>query len=173
MSCYATNSPSRFAGCYATHDPTLAQSVAAPPPPQGRTPEPPAGHATRKRRAHRYEVEIDGEVFEVRSAAEAMELLAKAREMAHVTAARAVAKTAARQEVAEAEPDELAAPVIKLRREQSIASDYLLQRIQAQVEATQAAVAEIYAQAQQEAAAKRAQMLQDDEDAITALLMGL
>jgi hypothetical protein len=125
-----------------------------------------AGRSTKKhRRTHRYEVEIDGEIFEVRSAAEATQLLAHAREMARVTADRAVAQAESKQP--EDEAIAVAPPVIRLRREQSTASDYLMQRIQAQVEATQAAIEAIYALAMRQSAQAR----HDDEDAVMALLM--
>jgi hypothetical protein len=133
--------------------------------------QPSGGSAKRKpdrpnRRKHY--VEIDGQYFEVRNQRHAEEILAKLREAAKEVAPK-VAKAA--------EPSKpIAAPRVTIREPDY--SQEFVQRLQAQVDAANAAIAEIYRQAQAAqfaaAVALMARRAAEDEDDIAMLLtMGI
>lgn len=129
-------------------------------------PLPSGGSAKRKpdrpnRRKHY--VEIDGQYFEVRNQKHAEEILAKLRE-----AAKELAPQVAKRAVEKSKPVPL--PVVTIRDPDY--SQEFVQRLQAQVDAANAVIAETYSQAQaaQMAAAMEMMARRDDEDDIAVLL---
>lgn len=143
----------------------------------GVTPTPTAGGGKpgRAGRKRRLQVQIDAEVFEVASEVEAVALLTRAREMACTVAAEALAKA----------PRRLKLPPPKIRIVAPDYGDAWVQQLQAQIEATRAAIADVYRQAaldartaQQAAVAQMQRALRieqaaeaDDEEALMALLL--
>lgn len=114
-------------------------------------------------------VEIDGQYFEVRNQKHAEEILAKLRE-----AAKELAPQVAKQAVEGSKPVPL--PSVKIK-----APDYsqeFVQRLQAQVDAANAAIAEIYRQAQEAQFAAAMEMMarraaEDEDDIAMLLTMGV
>ena len=173
MTTYYTQDPSRYGGCYATHDPTVSQAPVIPP----STPAVQDVGGGKGRRKRHY-VEIDGQYFEVRDHQHAVEIMTKLHEAAQEAAP--VAVKAAAEKAQE--------PVIP--RMVVVKPDYgneFIQRLQAQVDAVNARIAQVYRQAiaaQQVADAQNAAMIvfaaqerkrrDDDEDDIATLMsMGI
>jgi hypothetical protein len=124
----------------------------------------PVGHGKPSRRRHY--VEIDGQYFEVRDHAQAVQILTKLHEAAKETAAEA-AKAAVVK--AKASPKAVA-PEVVVPRMAVVKPDYtkeFVQQLQAQVDATNAQIAETYKAAL--AAAVAWQRNLDDEDEIIML----
>ena len=141
-------------------------------PPPLVTPTGGIGRVARRRLRHKIEVEIDGEVFEVRSEAEGVELLRRAREAAKEAARRAAdaaAAKAATKESPAAVKRALTIPVPLLRVIRPDYSDQLTQAIQAQIEAARADIERDYALAMQLARAYYERELDDEE--VTILLL--
>jgi len=126
-----------------------------------------AGRASKGKR-RRVTVEIDGETFDVASAEEARQLLTQAREVAQEAAPRAVAEAK--------RPEAVIIPHVVLVQP-DYASEFF-QQLQAQIDATNAAIAAVYRDAvaaqalvaRQQAEAIIAQRIADDEDDIESLL---
>jgi hypothetical protein len=132
------------------------------------------GSGKRRRQRRRIEVEIDGEVFEVASEQEGHDLLMQARalaeEAAQAKAEKAIAK--AQRKASPASQDRafaVAAPRIEFSAPSM--DDALAQQVRAQVEAAQAAIDAIYEQAMSRARVQFIAMQQDEEDALSVLLL--
>lgn len=134
---------------------------------------PPSGGSAKRKpdrpNRRKHYVEIDGQYFEVRNQKHAEEILAKLRE-----AAKELAPQAAKQAVEASKPVPL--PSVKIK-----APDYsqeFVQRLQAQVDAANAAIAEIYRQAQEAQFAAAMEMMarraaEDEDDIAMLLTMGI
>ena len=122
----------------------------------------------------RIQVEIDGEVFEVRSEAEGIRLLMQARELAKNSAAKATelaANKAASKTSLAAQARAMIVPIPQIRLIEPDYSDPLSQQIQASVDAAQADIEAIYRAAIQAARIHFAAMQQDEDEAIMLLLL--
>ena len=133
------------------------------------------GRGKGKRPLHRrILVEIDGETFEVSTEAEAIELMQAARDLARQAADKlaqaALAKAEASSKPASRERAlHIPVPVIKLAAPDS--GDELAQFVQAQLDATRAAIADIYDAALRAAQAQAIAFWQQDEDEAIQLLL--
>ena len=125
------------------------------------------------RRRHRITVEIDGQEFEVRSQQEGIELLMQARKLAE-QAAQAAAERAAAKAASKAKPAAqqraLAIPVPEITLSGDDGSE-LAQQMQASVDAANAHIEAVYQAAMAVARRRAMEMIQDEEDAITLLLL--
>ncbi len=127
-----------------------------------------------RRRRHKITVEIDGEEFEVTSIEQGRELLLQARAMAEqaaAVAAEAAAAKAARRSKPAAVDRALAIPVPRIVLQGPDGSELLMQQLRASVDAAQAQIEAIYAQAMLAARIRYAEMLEDEEDVATLLLL--
>ena len=136
------------------------------------TPDVVGGRGKRHRR-HKITVEIDGEEFEVSSIEQGRELLMRAREAAKEAAARA-AEAAARKAMRKAKPaavDRALAIHVPRILVYGDGSELLLQQMRASVDAAQAAVEAIYAEAIVRARARYLELLADDEEVLAHILL--
>jgi hypothetical protein len=130
----------------------------------------PAGIGKRRRR-HRITVEIDGEVFEVSSLEEGRALLMRARAAANA-AAQALAAKAAAKAGGKTKPAAVErAFVLKVPQVRVAGEAEWLQALQASAEAAQADLDAIYAAAMIAARRHYEAMQQDEDEALTMLLL--
>jgi hypothetical protein len=126
------------------------------------------------RRHRRIVVEIDGELFEVRSEQEGIRLLQQARELAQATADHAATAAVAKAEKSRRPQTRARALAMRVPTLKLVDADYSdadVQRMQAQVDAARVAIEETYARAMRMAqAAFIANRDRDEEDTVAALL---